>query len=78
MSVFGTAKCTVPGCGRSWSLDGGRQGFVKAAARSHALSHWYKWHLEQKHEAGDCQSCPKCKEAGFNYYRAALCTMHKD
>lgn len=78
MAVFGTASCTVPGCRRSWHLSGGRQGFVKAAARSHALTHWIKWHNEQKHEAAQIQECAPCKAAGFNYYQAATCKMYQD
>lgn len=76
MPKIGIAKCSVPGCDRSWTLEGGRQGFVKAAARSHALAHWLKRHDMERHQ-GDVANCPVCKKDGYSYYTAAKVSFYQ-
>jgi hypothetical protein len=71
MPVFGESRCTVPGCDRVTQLEGQRQGFQVAAAKSHALAHWFKWHVAQGHTTNDVADCPDCKKAGYSYYSAS-------
>jgi hypothetical protein len=41
-------KCKVPGCKRSWVLEGSAQGFVKAAAMRHADDHHRKYEAQKR------------------------------
>ena len=47
--VIRSVECLVPGCDRHWMLEGKRQGFVKAAAKSHCMTHFQRYHEAQKH-----------------------------
>jgi hypothetical protein len=66
MAIVKTIRCLVPGCDRSWFLEGGSQGFVKAAALKHAWPHWAKHHEAQKHPDVDALNlCKECHPSGF-------------
>jgi len=73
-------ECLVPGCDRSWHLQGSNQGFTKAAGKSHCASHWRRYHDAWKHpkaiwkdstgvEHEGYMFCEKCKAASEEEYK---------
>ena len=66
MPIVKTIRCLVPGCTRDWFLEGGTQGFVKAAALKHAWVHWDKYHEQNKHKDVEALNlCRECHPTGF-------------
>lgn len=62
--VVKTVRCLVPGCGRTWHVEGHRQGFVMSGIKSHVAVHWQRYHEKEKHvdpHPGDWHAgCKKC------------------